>query len=212
MPGIRIHRDSALYPPPVTLGKRVKSLHPSKLLSRSAEARSPVSPHLRGQQPKWCGCEAPRGAPGSQRHPSPSSLGGPETSAPRPHTPLWITPSGSTHLPPAGGSGEQGTAAGMSASDCRLGTAALPQVGSPRRRRAKQGHRGRLASAPGARPRQVTWARASASPWPLRGSHRQQGSLRACAPLRLRLAPGSPIQTDNAPRLLDRPMAPVGRG
>lgn len=68
----------------------------------------------------------------------------------------------------------------MSASGRRLGTAALPQVGSRRRRRAKQGHRGRLASAPGARPRQVTWARASASPWPLRGSHRQQGSLSAC--------------------------------
>lgn len=117
-----------------------------------------------------------------------------------------------TFLPLAGGSWEPGAAAGMSASGRRSGTAALPQGGSPRRRRAKQGHRGRMARAPGARPRQVTWARASDSPWPLKGSHRQQGSLSARAPLRLRLAPGSPIQTDNAPRLLDRPMAPEGRG
>lgn len=152
----------------------------------------------------------PRG-PASPESVEPRWSGNP---APRHHTPLWITPSGSAHLPLAGGSWEPGAAAGMSASGRRPGTAALPQGGSPRRRRAKQGHRGRVARAPGARPRQVTWARASDSPWPLKGSHRQQGSLgaRASLRLRLRLAPGSPIQTDNAPRLLDRPIALEGRG
>lgn len=141
----------------------------------------------------------------------------PPSHAPQPrHTPLSVGPLGSAHLPPASGGRERDAAAEVSASGRGLGTAAaLAPGGSPRRRRrARQGHRGRPARAPGARPRQVTWARApdSPPPRPLRGSQRRPAALSACAPLRLRLAPGSPIQTDNAPRLLDRPMATAGRG
>lgn len=171
----------------------------------------PSFPSLRGQQPSAGAGAKP---PAEPRGPSVTGARGASVVRRPRHTPPYAPlghPSGSAHLPPAGGSWERGAASGMSTSGRRLGIAALPQGGSPRRRRAKQGHRGRLARAPGARPRQVTWARASDSPWPLGGSHRQQGPVSACAPLRLRLAPGSPIQTDNAPRLLDRPMAPEGR-
>lgn len=134
--------------------------------SRSAELGSPVSPHLEDNSRALVlvRVRSPPRSPGVPASPEPVEPRWSGSAAPHPHTPLWVTPSGSAHLPPAGGSWELGAAAGMSASGRRLETAALPQGGSPRRRRAKQGHRGRLASAPGARPRQVTWARASDSP------------------------------------------------
>lgn len=89
------------------------------------------------------------------------------------------------------------------ASPGRVPAATPSQAGAPReagaspRRPPPAGHVGQSFGRP---------------PWPLPPSHRQPAALSACAPLRLRRAPGSPIQTDNAPRLLDRPMAKVGRG
>lgn len=137
----------------------------------------PSFPSLRGPQPS-----AGAKPPAEPRGPSVTGARGasvvPRPRHTPPHDPLGH-PSGSAHLPPARGSWERGAASGMSASDRRLGIAALPQGWSPGRRRAKQGHRGRLARAPGARPRKVTWARASDSPWPLGGSHRQLGLLSA---------------------------------
>lgn len=87
-PRIRCRRDRALYLLSITLGKRVKSLHPSKCLQDLQNSSSPASPHLEENSRALVltvRVRSPRGAQRSQRHPSPWSSGGPR---PSPHPPL----------------------------------------------------------------------------------------------------------------------------
>lgn len=91
VPGIRIHRDSALYPLSVCYARKTREVAASQqIFSRSAELRSPGSPHLEDDSLRAAGAKPPAelGGPSVTRAYRASVVG-----RPTPHVPT--RPSGS---------------------------------------------------------------------------------------------------------------------